>query len=94
MVSVVALVLIAKLNYNLVMNELLQLCIKLNSDTFNIFFDVSFGKCRVSLILGHWYPNKKPALWKTFDVTDAEAIQRTIDKLENEYGKFKNTCGE
>ncbi len=70
------------------LNELLQKCIELNSDTFNVFFDVSFGKVRVSVITGQWYPNKRPVIWKVFDVNDTEAIKRTILKVEQEYGKL------
>lgn len=72
------------------LNTLLQKCITLNSDTFNVFFDVSFDKVRVSVIAGQWLPNKSPVLWKTADINDCDAIQRIIDKLERCNAEFES----
>ena len=69
-------------------HKLLQKCTELNSDTFNIFFDVSFNKVRVSVITGQWLPNKSPVMWKTADVNDNDAIERIIDKLERCNAEF------
>lgn len=72
------------------LNTLLQKCIELNSDTFNVFFDVSFNKVRVSVIAGQWLPNKTPVLWKIADINDCDAIKRIIDKLERCNAEFES----
>ena len=67
------------------LHELLSLCVQYNSECFNVFFEVSFGRCKVTVIKGQWIPNKRPDLYKSFELGCDEVIEQVKLDLINLY---------